>query len=164
MTHSCPCTDGNCLSLPVTELLLLQNIEEHLPLKYISLLISTPWSCPQCLRESPLVSRAFPFFFFFIYFSESLGYSMCQITVTNMDGKPVADRTVLLDLNEIYLANYTTDKNGTAAFSIDTSNIFDPSFKLSVSKYSLNPEKILRWRERLEGISACWQDCFRWGK
>lgn len=164
MTHSCPCTDGNCLSLPVTELLFLQNIEEHLPLKYISLLISTPWSCPQCLHESPLVSRAFPFFFLFIYFSESLGYSMCQITVTNMDGKPVADRTVLLDLNENYLANYTTDKNGTAAFSIDTSNIFDPSFKLSVSKYSLNPEKILRWRERLEGISACWQDCFRWGK
>lgn len=77
----------------------------------------------------------------FFFFSESLGYSMCQITVTNMDGKPVADRTVLLDLNENYLANYTTDKNGTAAFSIDTSNIFDPSFKLSVSKYSLIPEK-----------------------
>lgn len=79
---------------------------------------------------------------------------MCQITVTNMDGKPVADRTVLLDLNENYLANYTTDKNGTAAFSIDTSNIFDPSFKLSVSKYSLIPEKILHWREGLEGIGA----------
>ncbi|KFQ85029.1 Ovostatin, partial [Phoenicopterus ruber ruber] len=55
-----------------------------------------------------------------------------EITVMNVDGKPVADRTVLLDLNERYLANYTTDKNGTAAFSIDTSNFFDPSFKLRV--------------------------------
>uniref|UniRef100_A0A8C4V0F8 Uncharacterized protein n=1 Tax=Falco tinnunculus TaxID=100819 RepID=A0A8C4V0F8_FALTI len=57
------------------------------------------------------------------------------ITVTNLDGKPVADRTVLLELNERYLAHYTTDKNGTAAFSINTSNFFDPSFELRVSKY-----------------------------
>ena len=64
----CPCTDGNCLSLPVTELLLLQNIEEHLPLKYISLLISTPCNCPQCLSERPLVSTAFPILFgFFLW-------------------------------------------------------------------------------------------------
>ncbi|NXC13934.1 OVOS protein, partial [Corythaeola cristata] len=55
-----------------------------------------------------------------------------EIAVTNIDGKPVADRTVLLELNEKYLANYTTDKDGTAAFSIDTSNFFDPSFKLRV--------------------------------
>ena len=55
----------------------------------------------------------------------------------NVDGKPVANRTVLLELNEEYLANYTTDRNGTAAFSIDTSNFFDPSFKLRVSKYRL---------------------------
>ncbi|NWW45161.1 OVOS protein, partial [Pedionomus torquatus] len=53
-----------------------------------------------------------------------------EITVTNVDGKPVANRTVLLELNEKYLANYTTDNNGTAAFSIDTSNFFDPNFKL----------------------------------
>uniref|UniRef100_A0A672UJV5 Ovostatin n=1 Tax=Strigops habroptila TaxID=2489341 RepID=A0A672UJV5_STRHB len=46
-------------------------------------------------------------------------------------------QTVLLELNEEYLANYTTNKNGTAAFSIDTSDFFDPSFKLRVSKYRL---------------------------
>uniref|UniRef100_A0A8D0FDV1 Ovostatin n=1 Tax=Strix occidentalis caurina TaxID=311401 RepID=A0A8D0FDV1_STROC len=66
-------------------------------------------------------------------FLNSLGILCVQITVTNVDGEPVADKTVLLELNENYLANYTTDKNGTAAFSIDTSNFFDPSFKLRVS-------------------------------
>ncbi|NXF08789.1 OVOS protein, partial [Smithornis capensis] len=55
-----------------------------------------------------------------------------EITVTNMDGEPVANKTVLLEFNEEYLANYTTNKNGTAAFSIDTSNFFDPRFKLTV--------------------------------
>ncbi|XP_009876792.1 PREDICTED: ovostatin-like [Apaloderma vittatum] len=53
-----------------------------------------------------------------------------EITVRNEDDKPVANRTVLLEINEKYLANYTTDKNGIAAFSIDTSNFFDPNFKL----------------------------------
>ncbi|NXU11553.1 OVOS protein, partial [Pardalotus punctatus] len=55
-----------------------------------------------------------------------------EITVTNVDGEPVANSTVLLDLNGEFLASYTTDKNGTAAFSIDTSNFFDPSLKLTV--------------------------------
>ncbi|NWZ62499.1 OVOS protein, partial [Acrocephalus arundinaceus] len=57
-----------------------------------------------------------------------------EITVTNVDGEPVANSTVLLELNGDYLARYTTDKNGTAAFSIDTSNFFDPSFKLTVKQ------------------------------
>uniref|UniRef100_A0A8C3P054 OVOS protein n=1 Tax=Cyanoderma ruficeps TaxID=181631 RepID=A0A8C3P054_9PASS len=54
-----------------------------------------------------------------------------EVTVTSMDGEPVYNSTVLLELNGDYLANYTTDKNGTAAFSIDTSNFFDPSFTLT---------------------------------
>ncbi|NWT16940.1 OVOS protein, partial [Vireo altiloquus] len=57
-----------------------------------------------------------------------------EITVTNAEGEPVADSTVLLELNGDELARYTTDKNGTAAFSIDTSNFFDPSFKLTVKQ------------------------------
>ncbi|XP_063250392.1 ovostatin-like [Prinia subflava] len=57
-----------------------------------------------------------------------------EITVTNLDGEPVANSTVLLELNGDYLARYTTDKNGAAAFSIDTSNFFDPSFKLTVKQ------------------------------
>ncbi|NWU24736.1 OVOS protein, partial [Dyaphorophyia castanea] len=55
-----------------------------------------------------------------------------EITVTNLDGEPVASSTVLLELNGDHLARYTTDKNGTVAFSIDTSNFFEPSFKLTV--------------------------------
>ncbi|NXB53598.1 OVOS protein, partial [Leucopsar rothschildi] len=57
-----------------------------------------------------------------------------EITVTSVNGEPVANSTVLLELNGDYLANYTTDKNGTAAFSIDTSNFFDPSLKLTVKQ------------------------------
>ncbi|XP_036245821.1 ovostatin-like [Molothrus ater] len=56
------------------------------------------------------------------------------ITVTSMKGEPVANSTVLLELNGDYLANYTTDKNGIAAFSLDTSNFFDPSLKLTVKQ------------------------------
>ncbi|NXD41952.1 OVOS protein, partial [Copsychus sechellarum] len=57
-----------------------------------------------------------------------------EITVTSMNGEPVASSTVVLELNGDYLASYTTDKNGTAAFSIDTSNFFDPSLKLTVKQ------------------------------
>ncbi|NXL70913.1 OVOS protein, partial [Leptocoma aspasia] len=57
-----------------------------------------------------------------------------EITVTNVNGEPVANSTVLLELNGNHLATYTTDKNGTAAFSIDTSNFFDPSLKLTVKQ------------------------------
>ncbi|NXE97122.1 OVOS protein, partial [Menura novaehollandiae] len=57
-----------------------------------------------------------------------------EITVTNVNGERVANKTVLLELNEDYLANYTTDKNGVAAFSIDTSNFFDPHLKLTVKQ------------------------------
>ncbi|NXT66031.1 OVOS protein, partial [Chaetops frenatus] len=57
-----------------------------------------------------------------------------EITVTNVEGEPVANSTVLLELNGEHLASYTTNKNGTAAFSIDTSNYFDPSLKLTVKQ------------------------------
>ncbi|XP_005038340.1 PREDICTED: ovostatin-like [Ficedula albicollis] len=57
-----------------------------------------------------------------------------EVTVTSMNGEPVANSTVVLELNGDYLASYTTDKNGTAAFSIDTSNFFDPSLKLTVKQ------------------------------
>uniref|UniRef100_A0A8D2NEE2 OVOS protein n=1 Tax=Zonotrichia albicollis TaxID=44394 RepID=A0A8D2NEE2_ZONAL len=68
---------------------------------------------------------------FLCFFLNPLGICCFQITVTNMEGEPVASSTVLLELNGDYLANYTTDKNGIAAFSLDTSNFFDPSLKLT---------------------------------
>ncbi|NWI86203.1 OVOS protein, partial [Pitta sordida] len=69
------------------------------------------------------------------YYKRGIPYNG-EITVTNMDDEPIANKTVLLELNEEYLANYTTNSNGTAAFSIDTSNIFDPRFKLTVRQAS----------------------------
>ncbi|XP_009560763.2 ovostatin [Cuculus canorus] len=69
-----------------------------------------------------------------------------EISVTNMDDEPVSNRTVLLELNEKYLANYTTDKNGIAAFFIDTSDIFDPSFKLTIRQAPDDCEDLFIWR------------------
>ncbi|XP_075347875.1 ovostatin-like [Mycteria americana] len=80
-----------------------------------------------------------------LYYKRGIPY-YGEITVTNADGKPIADRTVLLELNEKYLANYTTDKNGTAAFSIDTSNFFDPRFKLSVRQAPDDCADFFIWR------------------
>ncbi|KFM08371.1 Ovostatin, partial [Aptenodytes forsteri] len=80
-----------------------------------------------------------------LYYKRGIPY-YGEIVVTDMDGKPLADRTVLLELNEKYLANYTTDTNGTAAFSIDTSNFFDPSFKLRVRQAPDDCADFFIWR------------------
>ncbi|KAM6093422.1 ovostatin-like [Theristicus caerulescens] len=80
-----------------------------------------------------------------LYYKRGIPYSG-EIAVTNVDGKPIADRTILLELNEKYLANYTTDKNGTAAFSIDTSSFFDPSFKLRVRQAPDDCADFFIWR------------------
>ncbi|XP_059672346.1 ovostatin [Gavia stellata] len=80
-----------------------------------------------------------------LYYKRGIPY-YGEIAVMNVDGKPVAGRTVLLDLNEKYLANYTTDKDGTAAFSIDTSNFFDPSFKLRVRQAPDDCADFFIWR------------------
>uniref|UniRef100_A0A8D2P4P5 Ovostatin n=1 Tax=Zosterops lateralis melanops TaxID=1220523 RepID=A0A8D2P4P5_ZOSLA len=76
----------------------------------------------------------FSFVVVLCFFLNPLGIHCVQVTVTGWDGEPVSNSTVLLELNGDYLANYTTDKNGTAAFSIDTSNFFDPSFTLTVKQ------------------------------
>ncbi|NWU72201.1 OVOS protein, partial [Pterocles burchelli] len=80
-----------------------------------------------------------------LYYKRGIPY-YGEIVVTNVNGKPIADRTVLLELNEKYLANYTTDKNGTAAFSIDTSNFFDPSFNLRVRQAPDDCANFFIWR------------------
>ncbi|XP_054682158.1 ovostatin-like [Grus americana] len=80
-----------------------------------------------------------------LYYKRGIPYCG-EITVTNVDGEPIANRTVLLELNEKYLANYTTDKNGTAAFSIDTSNFFDPNFKLRARQAPDDCADFFMWR------------------
>ncbi|NXT78497.1 OVOS protein, partial [Zapornia atra] len=80
-----------------------------------------------------------------LYYKRGIPY-YGEITVTNVDGEPVADRNVHLELNEKFLANYTTNKNGTAAFSIDTSNFFDPNFKLTARQAPDDCEDVFMWR------------------
>ncbi|DAA29270.1 ovostatin 2 precursor [Bos taurus] len=43
---------------------------------------------------------------------------------------PVVNKLLQLELNDRLVGNYTTDENGEAQFSIDTSDIFDPEFRL----------------------------------
>nr|XP_002712818.1 ovostatin homolog 2 [Oryctolagus cuniculus] len=46
---------------------------------------------------------------------------------------PMVNKLLQLELNENLLGNYTTDENGEARFSIDTSDIFDPEFSLKAT-------------------------------
>ncbi|XP_047405683.1 ovostatin homolog 2-like [Sciurus carolinensis] len=46
---------------------------------------------------------------------------------------PMVSKLLQLELNDKIIGNYTTDENGEAQFSIDTSGIFDPEFKLKAS-------------------------------
>uniref|UniRef100_A0A8B9Y444 Uncharacterized protein n=1 Tax=Bos mutus grunniens TaxID=30521 RepID=A0A8B9Y444_BOSMU len=43
---------------------------------------------------------------------------------------PMVNKLLQLELNDRLVGNYTTDENGEAQFSIDTSDIFDPEFRL----------------------------------
>uniref|UniRef100_A0A2K6QSY3 Uncharacterized protein n=1 Tax=Rhinopithecus roxellana TaxID=61622 RepID=A0A2K6QSY3_RHIRO len=46
------------------------------------------------------------------------------------DNVPMVNKLLQLELNDEFIGNYTTDENGEAQFSIDTSDIFDPEFNL----------------------------------
>ncbi|KAM6216263.1 ovostatin homolog 2-like [Rhynchocyon petersi] len=46
---------------------------------------------------------------------------------------PMVNKLLQLELNEKIIGNYTTDENGEAQFSIDTSDIFDPEFNLKAT-------------------------------
>ncbi|KGL79419.1 Ovostatin, partial [Tinamus guttatus] len=83
------------------------------------------------------------------YYKRGIPY-FGQVTVTNVDGMPIANRTVLLELNDEYIANYTTDNNGTATFSIKTSNFFDPSFTLRARQVTDNCADFPVWTNREE--------------
>ncbi|XP_077202374.1 ovostatin-like [Paroedura picta] len=54
------------------------------------------------------------------------------IRLRDEDNAPIANGLVFLALEGQVLANYTTDENGTARFSIDTSHLSDPKYKLRV--------------------------------
>lgn len=44
----------------------------------------------------------------------------------------MVNKLLQLELNNRIIGNYTTDENGEAVFSIDTSDIFDQEFNLKV--------------------------------
>ncbi|XP_007661640.1 ovostatin homolog 2 [Ornithorhynchus anatinus] len=66
------------------------------------------------------------------YYKKGIPYDG-QFTLVKADNSPIENAVVQLELNGKVLDNYTTDSNGSAQFSIDTSNIFDPQFNLRVS-------------------------------
>ncbi|XP_007428599.1 ovostatin-like isoform X1 [Python bivittatus] len=63
------------------------------------------------------------------YYRRGLPYSG-QIRLRDEDHKPLANGLIFLEFNGETVANYTTDINGTAQFSIETSNLFEPRYKL----------------------------------
>nr|XP_031300000.1 ovostatin homolog 2-like [Camelus dromedarius] len=46
---------------------------------------------------------------------------------------PMVNKLLQLELNDKFVGNYTTDENGEAQFSIDTSEMFDPEFSLKAT-------------------------------
>uniref|UniRef100_A0A2K5RQI0 Ovostatin n=1 Tax=Cebus imitator TaxID=2715852 RepID=A0A2K5RQI0_CEBIM len=49
------------------------------------------------------------------------------------DNVPMVNKLLQLELNDEFIGNYTTDENGEAQFSIDTSDMFDPEFNLKAT-------------------------------
>nr|Q6IE37.2 RecName: Full=Ovostatin homolog 1; Flags: Precursor [Homo sapiens] len=55
-----------------------------------------------------------------------------QLKFSDPNNVPMVNKLLQLELNDEFIGNYTTDENGEAQFSIDTSDIFDPEFNLKV--------------------------------
>lgn len=55
-----------------------------------------------------------------------------QLKFSGPDNVPMVNKLLQLELNNRITGNYTTDENGEAPFSIDTSDIFDQEFNLKV--------------------------------
>ncbi|XP_023968757.2 ovostatin-like [Chrysemys picta bellii] len=72
-----------------------------------------------------------------------------EIQMENEDGIPVANETIKLQLNEKHVADYITNENGTARFSIDTSEYFEPRFKLRAT-YAIDDCRDLVWMDTYE--------------
>ncbi|XP_019345829.1 ovostatin [Alligator mississippiensis] len=63
------------------------------------------------------------------YYKRGIPY-FGQINLKDEEDNPIANGIIRLELNGMYLANYTTDKKGSALFYLNTSNLFDPRLKL----------------------------------
>ena len=62
-----------------------------------------------------------------------VSHSLLQIKLVDKDNSPISNEVIQLFVNNKNTDNFTTDDNGIAEFSIDTSKMFDPEISLKVS-------------------------------
>ncbi|OWK03880.1 OVOS2, partial [Cervus elaphus hippelaphus] len=60
-------------------------------------------------------------------------YITTTLKFSGPNNVPMVNKLLQLELNDRLVGNYTTDENGEAQFSIDTSDIFDPEFRLKAT-------------------------------
>lgn len=86
-----------------------------------------------------------------------------QLKFSGPNNVPMVNKLLQLELSGKFIGNYTTDENGEAQFSIDTSDIFDPEFNLKVWYQRVDdiPQRI--WMLGILNISNLWKDTFYLG-
>lgn len=62
-----------------------------------------------------------------------MSHSLPQVKLVDKDNSPISNEVIQLFVNSKNTDNLTTDDNGVAQFSIDTSKMFDPEITLKVS-------------------------------
>ncbi|XDA75019.1 hypothetical protein R6Z07M_005238 [Ovis aries] len=67
-----------------------------------------------------------------IFYRRGISYSG-TLKFSGPNNVPMANKLLQLELSDRLVGNYTTDENGEAQFSIDTSDIFDPEFRLKAT-------------------------------
>uniref|UniRef100_A0A8C3PTL8 OVOS protein n=1 Tax=Calidris pygmaea TaxID=425635 RepID=A0A8C3PTL8_9CHAR len=99
-----------------------------------------------------------------------------QVKLVDKDNAPISNEVIQLFVNNKNTVNFTTDDNGTAEFSIDTSEMFDPEISLratyktsdqchpegwiepSYPDASLSIQRFYSWTSSFVRIEPLWQD------
>uniref|UniRef100_A0A8V0ZKN1 Ovostatin n=1 Tax=Gallus gallus TaxID=9031 RepID=A0A8V0ZKN1_CHICK len=99
-----------------------------------------------------------------------------QIKLVDKDNSPISNKVIQLFVNNKNTHNFTTDINGIAPFSIDTSKIFDPELSLkalyktsdqchsegwiepSYPDASLSVQRLYSWTSSFVRIEPLWKD------
>ncbi|NWW54477.1 OVOS protein, partial [Pedionomus torquatus] len=88
-----------------------------------------------------------------------------QIKLVDKDNSPISNEVIQLFVNNKNTENFTTDGNGIAEFSIDTSEMFDPEINLRVSwiepsypDASLSIQRFYSWTSSFVRIEPSWKD------
>ncbi|NXT53834.1 OVOS protein, partial [Pluvianellus socialis] len=99
-----------------------------------------------------------------------------QIKLVDKDNSPISNEVVQLFVNSKNIDNFTTDDNGVAEFSIDTSEMFDPEISLratyktsdhchsegwiepSYPDASLSIQRFYSWTSSFVRIDPLWKD------